>query len=60
MSRVTSANLCRQELPVLVTGKAVVLTCQKSGGHPGPHSAPVKWPVRTAPPAGRRISHRMP
>lgn len=53
--RPTTANTCRQELAVLVSGKPMVIACQKAGGHPGMHSAPVKWLPRAAiPPPGRK------
>lgn len=54
--RPTSANVCRQEIPVLVTGKTVVLACGKALGHLGQHAAPVRWPLRpAAPPPGRGV-----
>lgn len=42
-------------IAVLVSGKPMVIACQKAGGHPGMYSAPVKWLPRAATPSpGRR------
>lgn len=48
MSRVTSANVCRQESQVIVvaTGKTVTGECARAQGHPGDHVVKVKVPKR--------------
>ncbi len=56
MPRPTTANVCRQEFKVTVSGQTIALSCTKGAGHAGSHAAPVHFPPRAvAPPPARRV-----